>query len=74
MHTPSETVLLARYDWATDLVSQSKGAASDAANERAMALYELHLLGWSYQRIATEIGMTRARVQQLVGKGKELCR
>lgn len=68
--TSAETSALARYHNAERQVEDSQALVTVAADARAKALSDLHDLGWSYQRIATEIGLTRARVQQLVERGR----
>lgn len=68
--TPDQA--LERYREAVEALALSRIEAGEAANQRAQALHWLHQLGWSYQKIATEVGLTRARVQQLVEKGRTL--
>lgn len=65
-----EASALARYYSAESQIEDSQAQVTAAAIAKAKALNDLHELGWSYQRIGTEIGLTRARVQQLVERGR----
>lgn len=56
----------AAAQWATT----ADGLVSFLADLRARALAELHVEGWSYGRIAEATGLSRARVQQLVERGR----
>jgi hypothetical protein len=54
----AETLLLHAADWLTDL--------------RAFSAHRLHEGGASYAAIAAKIGLSRARAQQLVNRGREV--
>lgn len=63
---------LDRYQRALVEQRAAEIAATRAADLRARVCAELHLDGWSYARIATAIGVTRARAQQLVNRGRDV--
>lgn len=63
---------LARYLRATaerDALDQAVGRMTDL---RALAVLRLNLSGMSYGKIAEATGVTPARIQQLVGRGRRL--
>lgn len=63
---------LDRYQAAARWSTTAQGLVSWLSDLRARALAELHVEGWSYAKIAAETGLTRARVQQLVERGREV--
>lgn len=63
---------LDRYRMASEQEALHRAAARRMVELRAMAALELHENGVSYRRIATGIGLTRARAQQLVQQGRVL--
>ena len=75
---PSGERARARYSAAVMVVAL--GAMDAAAEEavtrlsdlRARCLAELHYDGWSYAKIAEAVGISRARVQQLVERGSDV--
>lgn len=59
------------------LDAMAEQACADAevakwSDRRAYALAKLHAHGWSLQRIADVICLSRARVQQLVERGRQV--
>jgi hypothetical protein len=63
---------LDRYRRAREQELMHRQAAKRLVELRAMAALELHEGGASYARIAHGIGLTRARAQQLVQRGRKL--
>lgn len=62
--------LTTRYVEATERESMRRIEADQAAEDRASALAEMHELGASYGKLAELVGLSRARVQQLVERGR----
>jgi hypothetical protein len=58
----------------TKLLEQLRDAGSEARQVRITAVQTLHALGWGYQRIGDEIGVGKARAQQLVIEAKQVRR
>lgn len=63
---------LPRYTALTAQQSHHKAVADKLGNARAAVVAQMNYDGLSYDQIAGLIGLTRARVQQLVGKGRFL--
>ena len=63
---------LAAYRRACKAQDKAEASASRAADLRARALADLHAEGWTYWAIAAGTGLSRARVQQLVERGREV--
>jgi DNA-directed RNA polymerase specialized sigma24 family protein len=49
-------------------VSEAQGALDLAVAERASALAELRAAGWSLQAIADLLGVSKARIAQIVAR------
>jgi len=63
---------LDRWDMAKRLQAQAEQIVTLSTDMAARALAELHVDGWSYARIAEVVGVSRARVQQIVERGREV--
>ena len=63
---------LDRYRLASEQETLHRAAVRRMVELRAIAALELHESGASYRRIASGIGLTRARAQQLVQQGRAL--
>ena len=63
--SPMDRYLTAGLDLAV-----AEAEVARCADERARALADLHGEGWSYARIAEATGLSRARAQQLVERGR----
>ena len=61
---------LERFRQATSAQAVHRGATDDLGHVRDQAIAELHDAGRSYAEIAQLTGLTRARVQQLVERGR----
>lgn len=80
--TQYRDALIARYRTMDDPVIRdgfASGVMDDAAalvtlasDMRARVVAELHMDGWSFAKIATELGLSRSRVQQLVQRGRDV--
>lgn len=62
----------ARYEALTRLGEQAALVQGAAAALRARCLADFHAEGLSYERIAAITGLTKARVQQLVIRGRSV--
>lgn len=62
----------AAYKRATAQETKARQSADKAARSRAEAVAALHFTGLSYGRIASLLGLSRSRIQQLVEKGNAL--
>ena len=65
------TDLITKYRRATGREARLRIEADQAAAERSRTLAALHALGLSYAQIADDTGLSRARVQQLVERGRQ---
>ena len=63
---------VARYGRAGQEQAAAEAVVTRLSDLRARCLAELHTDGWSYARIAQETGLSRARVQQLVERGRDV--
>jgi DNA-directed RNA polymerase specialized sigma24 family protein len=63
---------LERYARAGAEQAAAEQLVSYLTDLRARCLAELHVDGWSYARIAGSTGLSRARVQQLVERGRDV--
>lgn len=63
---------LARFEASGRRMAEAEKAVGRLADLRARALAELHVDGWSFASIAAATGMTRARAQQLVQRGRDV--
>jgi hypothetical protein len=61
---------LCRYREAVAAESLHRAALRRLVDVRALSALELHERGSSYGRIADSVGLTRARAQQLVQRGR----
>ena len=59
-----------RYEALTRLGEQAALVQGAVAALRARCLADIHAEGLSYERIALATGLTKARVQQLVSRGR----
>lgn len=62
--------MTARWRRACAAYERAAAAVTAAADERAAAAAEMHDAGLSYADIAALVGLTRARVQQLVERAR----
>ena len=63
---------LDRYERAVQEQAAAEEAVTRLSDLRARCLAELHYDGWSYAKIAEAVGISRARVQQLVERGSDV--
>ena len=63
---------VAAYVEATRAQVLHQAVAAALADQRARIRARMHASGLSYQKIADATGLTRARVQQLVERGRRL--
>lgn len=63
---------LDRYELAGRKQVEAQEAVVRLSDLRARALAELHVDGWSFAKIAAATGITRARAQQLVERGRDV--
>lgn len=61
-----------RYRRAGRAQADAEAVVTRLSDLRARCLAELHVDGWSYARIAEATGISRARVQQLVERGRDI--
>jgi hypothetical protein len=62
-----------RYRLAVEAEAFHRASARRLVELRAVSAFEIHEQGDSYAKIASFVGLTRARVQQLVELGRALC-
>ena len=63
---------LQRYERAGREQQAAEAVVTRISDLRARCLAELHADGWSLARIAKSTGLSKARVQQLVGRGAKV--
>lgn len=63
-------VTVSRYEAATRSYTEAMHKAGEWALRRERLVADLHSLGLSYGAIAERIGLSRARVQQMVEAGR----
>lgn len=68
----SEPLLLLQYRRATAREARLRKQANEAAADRARNIAAMHTAGMSFAEIAEAVGLSRSRVQQLVGWTREL--
>lgn len=64
--------LLTAYAEAAEAYVAAEARVKRAADARALAVWALARDGWSLRRIGDELGVTRARVAQLIGRARAL--
>lgn len=60
-----------RFKVLTEAGVTARSVVEGLAIERAKVLAEMHAAGQSYAQIAERVGLTRARAQQLVERGRK---
>lgn len=69
--TPDDpAILLQEYAVAMDEQAAAEDRVAMCTDRRASALAQLHAQGWPLSWIAEQVGLSRARVQQLVERGR----
>ncbi|QVJ03094.1 hypothetical protein KGD82_13750 [Nocardiopsis eucommiae] len=63
---------LDEYNEATTRSEAAQAELKKHGDARARALAKLNEAGWSYGKIAGEVGLSRGKVQNLVERGREL--
>jgi DNA-directed RNA polymerase specialized sigma24 family protein len=66
----NDHVMIDTYREATAAQARAEAEVKATTDRRAYAVAQLHADGWSLGRIAGVLGVTRARVQQLVKRGR----
>lgn len=70
--TPEVDALLDKYRAAMAEQARVEAELAECSDRRARALTKLHAHGWSFARIAKAVCLSRARVQQLVERGRDV--